>query len=320
MPRPQRWSQLLPGLAIAAGLTAGLLAVLLFARVGAAKGETMRLYTAVASVRGIMKGSEVWLNGMPVGLVRDVQFLPPTAPADRRLLVSLDVSASVRPYVRADADAQIRAGGSLIGAPVIYITGGSPSARAVVEGDTLVARAQADFEGIASEFGLAARELPAIMQNVQLIGQHLRAATGTIGAFTSDEARVELGGLQARGARLAGKLSGGRGTLGLAFGGREALMGRARSAMASVDSVRALLASGRGELGRFRRDSTLLREVASVRDEVAIVRALLDEPRGTAGRVMNDRAIQLELARADTAMQQLFADVKARPLRYLNLF
>ena len=97
-------------------------------------------------------------------------------------------------------------------------------------------------------------------------------------------------------------------------------MARARSAMASADSVRQLLAQGSGELGRFRRDSTLLRAVGEIRDELSIVRALLDEPRGTAGRVKHDRAIALELAAADTAMQLLFADMKSRPLRYLHLF
>lgn len=320
MSRTLRWSQLVPGLLAAAALVGVVLAVLLFARVGAAKGDTMRVYTRATSVRGIMRGSEVWLNGMPVGLVRDVTFLPPTAPVDERLLIALDVGEQYRPFLRRDAGTQIRPGGSLIGAPVIYITGGSPAARPVSPGDTLRWGGQADMEGIASEFALAARELPAIMQNVRLIQQQLRAATGTIGAFTTDEARMELGDVQARGARIVGRLRSGRGTLALALGGREALMLRARSAMAQVDSVRALLASGRGELGRFRRDSTLLHTVAGIRDEVAIVRTLLDEPRGTAGRVLHDRAIQLELARADTAMQQLFADIKARPLRYVNLF
>jgi hypothetical protein len=320
MPRSLRWNQLLPGLAALAAIVGVVLVILLFAQVGAARGETVRVYTAVASARGIMRGSEVWLQGMPVGVVRDVSFLPPSAPPERRLLVSLDVGARFRPYIRRDAGTQVRAGGSIIGAPVIYITGGTPTARAVARGDTLTSRPPADVEAMTAGFSVAARELPLIMQNVRVIGTQLRAASGTIGAFRVEEGGVELGGVQARGARIAARFRDGRGTLGLALGGREALAARARGAMARADSIRSLLASGRGELGRFRRDSTLLRQVGEIRDELTIVRALLDEPRGTAGRVLHDGALKTELARTDSAMTRLFADIKSRPLRYLNLF
>ena len=55
-------------------------------------------------------------------------------------------------------------------------------------------------------------------------------------------------------------------------------------AMARVDSIRRLLASNEGNLGRFRRDSTLLVEIDAVRDEVSILRALITTPSGTIGR------------------------------------
>lgn len=320
MARSLRWKELVPGILGAAGILGLVLAVLLFAQVGAARGETMRVYTAVSSVKGIMRGTEVWLAGMPVGIVRDVVFLPPSVPPERRLLVSLDVAERHRPFIRRDADVQVRAGGSIIGSPVIYITGGSPRSRPIMAGDTLIARTSGDLDAMTTRFGAASREFPLIMQNVKMIGTQLRAASGTIGAFRRQEGGIELGGVQARGSRIAARLRDGHGTVGLALGGREALVARARAAMASADSLRQLLAAGNGEIGRFRRDSTLLREAESVRDEISIVRALLDESRGTAGRVLNDRALRLELARADTAMTRLFADIKSHPLRYLNPF
>jgi hypothetical protein len=86
--------------------------------------------------------------------------------------------------------------------------------------------------------------------------------------------------------------------------------------MAQVDSLRALLASDATAVGRFRRDSSLLRSVEDVRNEVAITRALLGEPRGTAGRVLRDSAFVRQLAGAERELDSLFADIKARPLRY----
>ena len=86
--------------------------------------------------------------------------------------------------------------------------------------------------------------------------------------------------------------------------------------MARADSVRALVGSSSTSLGRFRRDSTLLAEVADIRDELARVRASLDESRGTAGRVLHDSAAFSALGDAQREMTLLFADMKKHPLRY----
>ena len=89
--------------------------------------------------------------------------------------------------------------------------------------------------------------------------------------------------------------------------------------MARVDSVRALLASKRSSLGRFRRDSTLLTEVDDIRNELTLVRASLDESRGTVGRAMHDSALTNNLGEAQQQMSLLFADIKKHPLRYLSV-
>jgi hypothetical protein len=88
--------------------------------------------------------------------------------------------------------------------------------------------------------------------------------------------------------------------------------------MRSADSVRALLASDTNVLGRFRRDSTLVREVAAVRDEMSILRALIGQSRGTAGRLVNDRAVTAALASAEKEMTRTIEDLKRDPLRYVR--
>ena len=88
--------------------------------------------------------------------------------------------------------------------------------------------------------------------------------------------------------------------------------------MSAWASVRTLLASNNTSLGRFRRDSTLLTEVADIRSELSKVQALLDEPRGTAGRVMHDTALTVALGDVQREMSLLFADIKAHPFKYLS--
>jgi hypothetical protein len=156
------------------------------------------------------------------------------------------------------------------------------------------------------------------MADVKRMNEQLRNPRGTIGAFGSERGAVELKAVRESGGRLAASLSRGRGTLGRLLGGRGDLMARAESVLARADSVQQLIVSPDIAAGRFGRDTTLKAAVADIRNELAIVRALLDEPRGTAGRVTKDRAIVEALMEAEREMGAIMADIRRRPLRYLN--
>jgi hypothetical protein len=169
-----------------------------------------------------------------------------------------------------------------------------------------------------SRFGEATRELPATMADVKRLSQELRNPRGTIGAFGSERAAVELAAVRERGGRLAASLSQGRGTLGRALSGRGELMARAEIALARADSVRQLFGSPDVAVGRFRRDTTLKTVVAEIQNELSIVRTMLNEARGTAGRMTQDRAIVEALMEAEREMGAVMADIRRRPFRYLN--
>jgi hypothetical protein len=98
---------------------------------------------------------------------------------------------------------------------------------------------------------------------------------------------------------------------------RGELIARAKAAAAQADSVQVLLASDRSSLGRFRRDSSLMRTVADVRDELAITSALLKSQSGTVGRFAQDSIIAVQMTEMSKQMTELFADIKRRPFRYI---
>ncbi|HKP16454.1 MAG TPA: hypothetical protein VJT85_10315, partial [Gemmatimonadaceae bacterium] len=144
----------------------------------------------------------------------------------------------------------------------------------------------------------------------------LSSTSGSVGALMQ-AARSEGGATQTastRLARLRQRLVNGRGSLGRIMDGN--LGPRARVVMARADSVRALVGSSSGSLGRFKRDSTLLKEVADIRDELAEVRASLADSRGTAGRVLHDSAAFSALGDVHREMTLLVTDMKKHPLRY----
>lgn len=317
MPRKLTWRSLVPGLLTIAAIVVLAVVVMTFARVGVLHGSTERVYSRMFEARGVMKGTPVWLAGQKVGQVAGVEFLPPSTDTTAHVIVVMDVLDDYLPLIHTDARAQIRSGGTLIGAPVVYISPSTATARPIAPGDTIASTAQGDPETVASQFAGASRDFPAIINNVKQLANELQSVRGTTGAFLNEEG-LEMDVARRRGERLVNRALRGEGTVARVMSGSADAAARARVALARTDSIRVLLASRETSLGRFRRDSTLARSVASVRDEVSIVRALLDEPRGTAGRALRDSALVQELTGAQRELSVLLADLRAHPLRYVH--
>jgi ABC-type transporter Mla subunit MlaD len=317
MARRLAWSNVRGGLIAVVALVAFSVATLKYARVGALRGDTMRLYAVVGAARGVLRGSEVWLMGQKVGKITDIRFRSPTeSDTSSRVLVAMEVLERYSTSLHRDAVAQIRPGGSVIGAMVVYLSSGSAGTPEVRDGDTLRAKPQSDAEAATAQFGAATRELPAIMQNVKTIREELGSSGGTMGALMQGKT-FEGGQLRSTGAhlsRLRERMTGGRGSLGRIMNG--GLGARAQRVMARADSVRTLVGSSSSSFGRLRRDSTLIAEVDDIRRELAEVRAALAEPRGTAGRVLHDSAAFSALGEVHREMTLLVADLKKHPLRY----
>ena len=315
MPRRTTWRALVPGLVIFAVVLVAVLAVLVYARPGALHGDTYRLFVAVDAARGIMEGTDVRIAGRKAGVVRDIAFRPLSADTLRRLVLEVELFEDVQRLVRANSTAQIRTGGSLIGSPVLFISVGTPDAPVVEAEDTLLALPQADMEETTSRFAEASRAFPAIMSNVRVLAAQLRSAEGTIGAATID-GTSQLGDFARSASGLQRMTFESGGSIERALDPQSELRRRASSAMARVDSLRTLLDSDRSELGRFRRDSTLLRSIADARNEVAIVRLRLERASGTAGRIAQDSVVTRQLAEAERSLSRLLRDVRDNPLRY----
>jgi ABC-type transporter Mla subunit MlaD len=317
MARRLVWADVRGGLLALLVLVALSVATLKYARVGALHGDRIHVYARTAAARGIMKGSEVWLLGQKVGLVTDVRFQPPSvSDTASRLLVAMEVQTHYADAMRRDAVAQIRPGGSLIGAVVVYLSPGSAAAPAIRDGDTIQTRPQADIEGATARFGAAGKELPAIFANVRTLRAELQATEGTAGALLHEEtaASGQLHTASRQLTRLRTRVGEARGSVSRLMDG--ALSARASLVLARVDSVRTLLASPNGTLGRLRRDSTLAIEVADIQAELARVRTSLAESQGTAGRVLHDSAAFSALSDVQREMSLLVADMKKHPLRY----
>jgi ABC-type transporter Mla subunit MlaD len=318
MTQRKSWSELRTGLVGLGAIVALGAGVLVFARVGSLRGKTFELYVATREARGVIRGTEVWLDGQRVGLVKEVTFNSPAADRAERVLLRLDVLKSAQPVIRRDSRTKVRTGGSLVGDPVIYIGTGTAHSPPIREGDTLRASPQVDFEGVASEFAVATKEFPAVRRSATAVAAQFQTMREHFSTSRLEEAERAFTSMRANVSRLDARVSRSRGSLARLTGEGEQLGADARAALATVDSIRGLLASDHTSVGRFRRDSTLVGHVASVRDELARIRLAANRIDGAFGLARGDSALQRSVDGAYRAMDVLLTDIRRRPLRYIH--
>jgi phospholipid/cholesterol/gamma-HCH transport system substrate-binding protein len=314
--RHANWASLVPGILAIAAMIAFVVAVFAFGRIGALRGDTFHLYAYTDEARGILRGSEVRLAGQKVGLVTDIQFRPASTDSAKRIRLSLEILENHRDQFRRDSYAQIRSGGTLLGAPVVYVTPGTSRTPVLEDWALLQSREQLDVEAVTSEVAIASRQFPAIIANMKLVAQQIRGVTRSLDA-TSPDAEIPVSVVTGRALSLGRRMTDGRGTIASVLRDADPLMIRARRAVARADSARALLAASRGSLGKLQGDSTIIRTLADVRNELSIVSALLSESRGTAGRVLNDSALVMQVRQLERELGATIADLKRDPGRYI---
>ncbi len=314
MPRAELWSQLKVGLIAFGVIVAAAASVLLFARIGALHGDTTQLHTVTDRATGVIKGTEVWLAGQKIGLVTDVNLRPPSADTTERVAIDMDVLSQYMPYLRKDSDVQIRPGGNLIGAPVVYLSVGTRRARQLAAGDTLRALAQLENRPGVADISSLGDSVTTVASEIKQISTDF---TGTVGEVSDLRARTELQVGQVRSAidRFSRRATQSRGTIALAMRDTAALRAEVGRLSAVTDSLRAAAASGSGNVGRFQRDSTLVLHARHTLATVDTLRSRL--ALYTAHPTNGDSTLARELDRVHLRLDSLVQDAKHHPLRYL---
>jgi phospholipid/cholesterol/gamma-HCH transport system substrate-binding protein len=314
MPRQLHWRELIPGIIGAAAVAAVVVAVLLFARVGALHGKKVTLYVVTADAPGILSGTEVWLAGQKEGVVKSVTFRPATVPELERVLITTEFLAEALPGVRRDSYATIKPGGSLIGTLVVSITAGTSGSPELVDGDTIYARKRALVKSLTEDVSTIGPEFAALGVATRELAGNINRPVGTFGNYRAN-GLPDLPDVTAGMSSLSTRATRGNGTV--ARGMRSDLRARASHAMAAADSIRTLVSSNKGTLGRFRRDTTLVTNAGHVLAEVDTLRALLSNPVGAIAAAHADSALTRQLARTHVLLASLISDARKNPKRYI---
>ncbi len=313
MPRAENWSQLKVGILTLVGIVAAVFAVMRFARIGALHGDTTRIYMVTDIAAGVLNGTEVRLGGQKVGLVRSVELRPPTADTTERVAISMDVLDKYVPFIRRNSNVQIQPSGRVVGSPVIAITMGTSQSPQVKPGDTLRARSQVAARSGLVDASSLADSVTGIAATVSTIKTEFDTTLRDVAALRrlsirqAEAVHVALDNFSDR--ALASQ-----GTIASLVRDSASLRKQTARVSALADSIGAAASAGSGELGRFRRDSTLVLQARSTLASVARLRASVAR---YAGKSAEGVAMARQLDIANAKLDSLVQDAKRHPLRYI---
>jgi phospholipid/cholesterol/gamma-HCH transport system substrate-binding protein len=314
MPRDYNWTELRVGIFSAVGIVIVALGVLIFARVGALHGKKSRIVILTDHAPGVLSGTEVWLAGERIGLVDKINFRPISADTSRRVAIDADILTTFMPQIRKNAHADIRPGGNLIGSPVVYISSGTSDTPPARDGDTISTKSVGVIKDVGENVTQLVARLAVLSDSGSKALALLNSEAGAAGAFTR-RGLPRIASVTGMMSTIMSKATKGNGSAGLLARGDLGL--RFRRVMSAKDSLTYMLSSGNGNLGRFRRDSTLGPTVAHMKSEVDSLRVMMSGSSSSLAKMRTDTALAAQLKVVRAQLDSLMTDIKKHPRKYL---
>ena len=309
---PPPWRKLTGGIVALVAMIGGALAIIAFARVGSLRGDTYRAYIMADQASGILKGTEVWLQGQKVGVVKDVGFRSLPTDTAVQTVIEMEVLSQYQQFIRKDSRVEFKPGGTYLGAQVVALRIGSRTAPVLAAGDTLTRVSVFDPEERSSELTEAGQDIPQIVTSLRAIGSDLSKTQTQFGSLGDRTSGLHL--ILTHVAQYAKRNAGRKGMLSL-LRSDNALANRASLVITRADSL-LRITQELGTMKRFKADTGLRAELASTRAELDSVRARIAREDGAAGRFVSDNALQRDLQQPSEQIARTLADFSKRPERY----
>lgn len=254
-------------------------------------------YAYYDDVTGLMESSRVKLRGVEVGNVRTITLL------DDKVEVEISIDAEYADMIPANSVAEVAAAGLMGGMEVYIIQGDSEDI--LQDGGTFEGRMRPDMLGsLADKGGELLDGLSVTVDNLNTllgdngegIGQlisNLESVTASIDqmlAASSDDIEGAVGNLNTFTATLAEN-------------------------SARIESMLTNIESFSGELA----DADLVGQLSATVESLNAVLGTIQNAEGSVGKLLNDTELYNSLTTASDNLGLLLEDVKARPMRYVNI-
>ena len=355
---PQRrqltWTELRVGVFVLVGLS--VLAAGIFYVTGAGPlAPKYRLKTYLPEVSDLADGASVRVDGVEVGNVESIRFLPrtpgKTTDRNKNIEVMMRVDRRFQGDILTDSVASLRTQG-LLGNRYVTVTRGM-TGTPIPDGGVIPGTEEKAMTEVVERSAEVLGNLSALSTDVRDLIAGVQAGRGTLGKLLTDEqAYRHLNNVLAKTEAMATDIQDGKGTLGKLVASDEmytkvdkglddvnvmladmragkgtlgkliydpTFYDQAKETMTNANSILRDARAGKGSLGKFVTDDTLYDKLRETSANFASASAKLNENTTTVGKMFSDPKLYDNLAALTGDMRLLIGDFRQNPKRFLHI-
>jgi phospholipid/cholesterol/gamma-HCH transport system substrate-binding protein len=313
------WSKLKVGLVISSSLLLLVFGAFFAGGIEDLFSPKIALKAQMQDVKGLRKGAPVWVSGIEIGYVMDIQLHQISG-----TLVTLSVRKSAIEYINKDSVASVMTMG-LLGDKYVELSSGTPEAGRISPGDSIPGTTQVEFKDVIENSAKSLQRMTDVINKLDNIITKIDNSEGTLSKFLIDPSlynnlKATSGSL----ATLMKNVESSRGTVRMLIDD-PALYQKMLAATSSIEEFSRKANEGTGTLKKLIEDPSLYDDLDKTAKKLSVLVDRIDHGEGLAGSLVRDEELSrefketiVELKTLSRELGSLTKDIKENPKRYFK--
>lgn len=176
------WSKLRVGIVITFALLTMFMTVFFAGNLENMFVPKVALEAHLQDVKGLRRGSPVWVSGIEVGSVRDIHLHP-----EHGTVITIMIKKSALDFIKKDSQASVLTMG-LLGDKYVELSAGSPGAEPVKAGDMIKGSAQIDMKEVMEVGTMSVQKMTDFIKRLENLVTEIENGQGTASKLLKDPA------------------------------------------------------------------------------------------------------------------------------------
>jgi phospholipid/cholesterol/gamma-HCH transport system substrate-binding protein len=319
MKKQLMWAKLKVGLVITLALLTLFITVFFAGGIQYIFSPKVQIKAQIKDVRGLRRGSPVWISGIEIGYVKSIGLNP-----EYGTLVTMSINKDALNFVKKDSKASVMTMG-LLGDKYIELGTGSSYAEPIKPGDMIKGTTQLEIQDIVNASSVSLEKITNFVDKLGNFIEKFEKGKGTIAKFLTDPSLYNnLKETTTTLTMILKDFKESKGTMKM-FIEDPSLYNKLLSTTSSMEEFSRKLNEGSGTLKRLVEDPEIYENLDKASKQLSLILKRIDAGEGLAGSLVsdNDLAIEtkdtlVELKSSVTEFKELIKDVREHPDKYFK--
>ncbi len=259
-----------------------------------------------ANAGGLVTGAPVWIAGIEVGNVSDIDFV--NQGPDRLIEVHIDVLESIQYMITQNATVEIGTIG-FIGDKYVEVNAGSLDLPMLEAGSEIPAVKSPGVDALFAEGQETFTSAQGLVKNLEEITDEMKAGKGTLGQMVANDTLYrEMTDMVSALTVLIGDMQ----------SSQKKIVSSIENISTNLDGITEKVNNNEGTIGKLVSDPGLFEELHSSAARVDSILAKINQGRGTAGAMVNDDEMYQEIKNLIVRVENLVSDIEKNPRKYFK--